>query len=191
MMKNGDLDHLTHDGRRLEDAFFLQRDKALIEKQRAMKEMKATREALAKASGIHNEEVLGKLVELGVRPETLAPLSLIPLVEVAWADGSLSKSEETAVLNAAAGMNIKAESAAYDLLRQWLRNKPSAAMLEAWAHYVQGLCEKLTGEEKTLLKKEIIGQAREVARASGGVLGIGAVSEEEKAALAKLEKAFG
>lgn len=191
MLKNSDMDPLANDGKRLEDAFFMQQDKALIEKQRVVKEMKETREALAKASGIEDEAVLGKLVELGVRPETLAPLSLIPLVEVAWADGSLSKNEEASVLKAAAGINIKAESVAYGLLRQWLRNKPAPAMLEAWAHYVQGLCEKLTEEEKSSLKKEIIGHAREVARASGGVLGLGAISEEENTVLARMEKAFG
>jgi hypothetical protein len=156
-----------------------------------MKKMMETKEALAKASGIENNAVLEKLVELEVRPETLASLSLIPLVEVAWADGSVSKKEEASVLKAAVAMNIKAGSVAYDLLRQWLQNKPAAAMLEAWAHYVQGLCEKLTEEEKSSLKKEIIGHACEVARASGGVLGIGAISEEEKAVLARFDKAFG
>ena len=191
MIKNGDLDPLAYDGKRLEDAFFLQRDKALIERQKVMKKTMETKEALAKASGIENNAVLEKLVELEVRPETLASLSLIPLVEVAWADGSVSKKEEASVLKAAVAMNIKAGSVAYDLLRQWLQNKPAAAMLEAWAHYVRGLCEKLTEEEKSSLKKEIIGHAREVARASGGVLGLGAISEEEKAVLEKMEKAFG
>jgi hypothetical protein len=191
MVFEHEVDPLMLKARRLEDAFFLQNDKSLIEKQKALKRMKETKDALRKASGIHNEAVLQKLVELDVRPETIASLSVIPLVEVAWADGSVSKSEEGAVLAGARKTGIKEHTMEYALLKQWLRHKPPVAMMDAWVHYVQGLCEKFNVREKNALKKEVLGNAQAVAEASGGVLGIGAVSGEEKAVLAKLKKAFG
>jgi hypothetical protein len=191
MVLDGDLNSLAFDGKRMEDAFFLQRDKVLIEKQKALKKMKETKEALARVSGIHNNAVLEKLVALAVRPETLASLSVIPLIEVAWADGSVSKSEESAILAAAEKMGIKKEGVEYDLFKQWLHHKPPVAMMDAWSHYVHGLCEKLTQKETLALRSDVIGHARNVAEASGGLLGIGAISREEKAVLAKLEKAFG
>jgi hypothetical protein len=177
--------------RKMEDAFFQENDKKLIENLKKLKNMKETSEALAKVSGIHNEKVLQKLVELEVRPETLASLSVIPLVEMAWADGSLSKEEEAAVLTAAAGMGIKTGSVEHNLLKEWLANKPPATMLTAWVHYVEGLCEKLTATEKSVLKKEILGDLEKVANASGGLLGLGAISKAEKDMLKKMEKAFG
>jgi hypothetical protein len=191
MTQDREVDFLAAEGRRLEDAFFLQMDKSLIEKQKALKKMKETKEALARVSGITSDAVLQKLVELEVRPETLASLSVIPLVEVAWADGSVSKSEMATVLAGARTIGITEGSIEYDLLKQWLTHKPSAAMMEAWIHYVRGLCEKLTLKEKETLKQEVVGHARKVAEASGGVLGIGAVSTEEKGVLETMEKAFG
>jgi hypothetical protein len=191
MMKRSDFDHLAFDGKKMEDSFFIQQDKALIERQKALRKMKEDREALAAASGIRNETVLQKLVELEVRPETLAPLSIIPLIEVAWADGEVSKKEEAAVLAGAEAAGIKKDSMEYDLLRHWLAQRPPRSMLEAWIHYVRGIGEKMTPQEKEELKKELLARARRVAEASGGVLGMGAVSDEEKAMLSEMEKAFG
>jgi hypothetical protein len=174
----------------VEDSFFIANDKALIEKQKALKKMRETKESLAEVSGIHNEAVLEKLVELDVRPETLASLAVIPLIEVAWADGSVSKKEETAVLEAAAGAGIAKDSVEYGLLEQWLKHKPPQQMMDAWIHYIQGLGERLTNQEKAALKAELLGQAMKVAESSGGVLGIGTVSQEEKDVIKKMEEAF-
>lgn len=57
-------------------------------------------------------------------------------------------------------------------------------------HYMEGLCEKLTKQEKIAMKKEIIGGARAVAEASGGLLGINKISKEEKKILDTMETAF-
>jgi hypothetical protein len=190
MMEKAGLDHLDFDGKKLEDSFFIQQDKELIEKQKALKRMQETREALAEVSGIKNEAVLQKLVELEVRPETLAPLSVIPLIEVAWADGTVSKNEEAAVLAGAEAMGIGKEGLNDALVRHWLAEKPPKEMLEAWSHYVRGICEKMNGREKEEFRKALLARARRVAGASGGVLGVGAVSAEEKAVLAEMEKAF-
>jgi tellurite resistance protein len=176
--------------RKLEDAFFQERDKVLIENLKKMQAMKETKESLGRVSGITNDKVLEKLVGLGVRPETLAPLSVIPLVEVAWADGSISKEEEAAVLKAAQSKGIQSGSIEFDLLREWLEKKPPANLLDAWVHYIEGLCEQLPAAEKETMKKEIMGGALAVAETSGGLLGINKISPEEKAVLTKMEKAF-
>lgn len=190
MTEGRGLDNHGFDGRRMEDSFFIKQDKALIEKQKALRLMKKTKEELAAVSGIKNDAVLEKLVELEVRPETLAPLSVIPLVAVAWADGSVSKNEEASVLAGVRAMGIHDETIGYGLLKRWLTQKPPKGMLEAWSHYVRGISEKMTAAEKEKLKHEILSKARQVAEASGGVLGMGAISPEEKAVLAEMEKAF-
>jgi hypothetical protein len=184
-------DSLAFNRRRMEEAFFRQQDKILVERQKELQKMEETKEALKAASGVLNDAVLEKLVELGIRPETLAPLSIIPLIQTAWADGSVSREEADAVLTAADRSGIKIGTIENDLLREWLSTRPSEQMIDAWKHYLGGLVEKLTAPERDTLKSEILGHARRVAEASGGLLGIGKISRDEKKVLDEIEAAFG
>ena len=88
-------------GRSLEDEFFRREDQRLLAKLSDLKTAAATREALATASGITTPEVLDRLLALGIKAETVAALSIVPLVEVAWADGSLDARERRAILDRA------------------------------------------------------------------------------------------
>jgi hypothetical protein len=190
-MTNDDgLDVFAMDGIRLEDAFFLKNDKALVENQMALKRMRETKEALARVSDIEDEAVLEKLVALDVKPETLAPFFLIPLIEVAWADGIVSGDEAVAILDSASAGGIKKGSIEYDLLKQWIQRKPSPELMGAWVHYAQDLCSKLAPTERDSLRGTIMSRAMRLAGVSGGVLGIGAVSAQEKAVLGKVEQAL-
>jgi hypothetical protein len=177
----------------LEDAFFSSQDQKLIEELRALRKMKETRESLSRISGIKNEAVLDKLVSLNVRPETLASLCVVPLIEVAWADGTIDEKERKAILSAAEKTGFKQGEIDHDLIKQWMTHKPPSEMLTAWIHYIQGLCEQLTSEEKKSLQAEIIGHAKTIAEASGGFLGMGignTISKAEKDMLMKLDSAF-
>lgn len=178
-------------GRELEDSFFLQEDQLLIERLKALRRMEESREALAQASGISDPKVLQRLVELGVRPECVAPLALVPIVEVAWADGSVDDRERKAVLDAAEARGIRAGDIQHTLLESWLAHRPAPALLEAWQHYVTGLLPQLGAAERQALRGELLDRARAVAEASGGFLGLGSkVSKAEAAVLAQLDRAF-
>ena len=175
----------------LDDLFFLKEDQKLINQLKAMKKLKETKEELRKVSGIANEHILEKLVELNVRPETLATLSLVPLIEVAWADGSLDDHEKMAILSSADKMGFSKDSGDYQILEQWMTRKPTKDLLVAWIHYIKGLCEQLSKDEVQELKNELIGHARSIASASGGFLGLGhKISKSEKEMVETLEKAF-
>ena len=100
-------DALGARGRALENAFFLQEDMKLIERQRELGKLRETRRNLARVSGIRDEKVLDHLMALKIRPETLASLVLVPLVEVAWADGRLDEKEKKALLHAARHLDSK------------------------------------------------------------------------------------
>ena len=190
-MSTGYDDYLSDRRRTLEDAFFLKEDKELIARYQAMSQMKETLQALEKTSGITNEVVLKKLLELEVRPETVASLALIPLVEVAWADGKVDERERQAVLAAARKSGFAVQDVDYQLLERWLTHRPDYKLLQAWTHYVQGLCEKLDKSERDLFKKNLLGRAQSVAEAAGGFLGLGPkVSVDEQRVLKKLEEAF-
>ncbi len=176
---------------KLDDLFFIKEDQKLIDKLKEMKKLKETKEALSKVSGIRNEQVLQKLMELNVRPETLTSLSFIPLVEVAWADGSIDKEEAQKILSASEKMGFKKGSPEHEILSQWMSHQPPKELLDAWIHYISGLCEKLSDNEKNDLKKELLTNVRSIAMASGGFLGLGnKISKSEAVIIEKLEKAF-
>jgi len=186
-------DPLSSQSRKLEDMFFLEEDRKLVEKARQIEQMKKTCEVFKEVSGIHDEHILHKLIELKIEPKTVSCLSLVPLVEVAWADGEVDEKEKKAVMDAATatGSGGKRSTVDYELLELWLCRRPGPRMLEAWGLYVRGLCKKLSAEEKVLLKDDIMGQARAVASASGGFLGLGSrISAQEERMLKSIESAF-
>ena len=176
--------------RSLEDQFFFIEDLKLMEKQRIVKQMKETKEAIKEVSGIQDESVLQKLVELNIRPETVASLTIVPLIEVAWATGSIEKKEKDAVLAAVNNFGWANSSIDYMLLERWLEHKPDPDLLKAWVHYTEYICREMKPYEVVRLKTEIMSHAQKIAEVCGGVLGIGKISQQEKAMLETIENAF-
>ncbi len=175
----------------LEDAFFARQDRQLIENLQKLRQMEETRKALAEVSGIRNHQMLDRLVALNVRPETLASLALVPLVDVGWADGSMDAAEKKALLRAADQAGFHPGSVNYALLEEWTLRRPGPDLLEAWTHYVRGLCELLSRDERLVMCDQLVVAARVVAHASGGFLGFGRkASDEELAMIKKIESAF-
>lgn len=182
---------LENTGRRLEDRFFLEQDRILVEKLRELRQMEETRQALSAVSGITNPAVLQKLIDLQIRPEILASLAVVPLVEVAWADGRIEDKERAAIMAASTQGGLTKGSPDYQILERWLSHRPGAELLEAWTHYVQGLSEKLTAEEREALRRDLVARARRVAEAAGSFLGLTSpISKAEQQMLDTLEAAF-
>lgn len=178
-------------GQDLENEFFRREDQKLIERMRALADQRSAREALARATGIDDPAVLDELMRLEIRPEMVAALSVLPLVEVAWADGKLDLEERNAVLAHAQEDGIAPGSAERVLLEAWLAQRPERRLFDAWTRLVRGLTAKLDAAEAARFRTRLLDRARGVARASGGVLGLGSkVSKDESAALARLEAAF-
>lgn len=176
----------------LEELFFEKENRKLIERLQAEEARAAHRQGLAELTGIGDESLLDRLVQLEIQPGTWAALALIPLVEVAWADGHVEKNEKRAVLSAAEANGVMKGSASHELLEQWLEQRPDPAFLEAWGHYIVDLCAELSATQREALAEEILGRARQVAEAAGGILGFGKrVSEAEQRAIEALQKAFG
>ena len=171
---------LRERGRSLEEGFFRREDARLVEKLRQAARRETAREALARASGIKNPEVLDRLVDLDIPPTTVTALSLVPLVEVAWADGSLDANERRAVLERVGTAGFAAGSIERAVLETWLTHKPDPKLLTAWEHLVQGLCEQLDPAEVAALKAGLLDRARAVAGASGGFLGLSSRSRPRK-----------
>jgi hypothetical protein len=185
-------DHILGDRQKaLEESFFAKKNAKLLEKMTAERRVGDAREALAKISGIKNDAVLDQLSALGIEADTWAAISIVPLVEVAWADGKIDEGERNAVLSAADANGIVVGSESHSLLENWLSEHPKGQLLEAWESFIVGLCAELDPRERDSLRDQVIGSARMVADATGGFLGLGnKTSTVEEAVLTRLAKAF-
>ena len=103
-------------GQALEDEFFHKEDQRKLAEIKHKLDDQTSKDQLRKASGMTDEVVLDKLVDLGLTANTIAALSLVPLIAVAWADGTMQDNERNAILQGAAGKGIEDGSDAYRLL---------------------------------------------------------------------------
>jgi len=180
-------------GKALEEAFFKKQHEQQLAKIRLQQEQAEARESLAAASGITDDTaLLDRLAALGIRAETLAALTLIPLVEVAWADGKMDARERDAILRGAESSGIEPGSPSYGLLEIWTKDRPAPELVDSWKAYIGALASELSADQKWHLEEKLVGRARAVAEAAGGFLGLGRkVSAEEERVLGELERAFG
>ncbi len=171
----------------LEDEFFHRVDDQLLANMRAKTATETHRKQLQETTGIVDVTLLDELLAAGASAETVAAISLVPLVLVAWADGEIAPDERTPILKAAEENGIASESPAARLLEHWLTHQPKRELAETWKHYIAAITKNMSSDSRTTLRNDILERAKAVANASGGILGFGKVSHEEKKVIADLE----
>ena len=175
----------------LEDRFFAKQSEELKSKLREERSREQMREELRKVAVVTDEQTIERMVELGIGADTWAAIALVPLVEVAWANGQVDEKERHSVRVAAEANGVSPGSPAYQVIDGWLMHRPDGRLLEAWGQYIVALCAELTSEEKHGLRDEILTRARHIAEATGGFWGLGSrISPEEQVVLEELAKAF-
>jgi hypothetical protein len=181
---------LEERGKALEDQFYEKENAEKLTTMKGKLDSQRTKDELRKASGMSDDAVLDKLVHLGLRGNTIAALSLVPLIAVAWADGEIQDNERVSILQGAHGKGLEQGSDGYELLQGWLAKRPNDELFTAWEAYIKALASQLNDEQNRLLKNQIVGFAKMVAASAGGILGFGKVSASEEKVLAKIEAAF-
>lgn len=179
-------DGMSRRGRGLEEDYFYRKEQELIEKLRKRREAEAHRKGIAEDTGISNEEILQTLQELGYTRDTVLLLHLVPLVSVAWADNDVTQDEKELILEAARVRGISEESAAYQQLNGWLTQRPSEEFLEQTLRVICDLADSELPEEREQRRQNLLRIATRVAEASGGILSIGSVSNEEQALIDRI-----
>ncbi|MFM7736620.1 MAG: hypothetical protein ACKPBU_11660 [Alphaproteobacteria bacterium] len=175
----------------LEEEFFKKQNDALLEKLRNQVETERPAAVLGRITGITDAKVLDTLVALHVNHETLAAFALYPLVEVAWADGRVDEGEREAVLKAAAEQGIASGTAVHEVLGHLLADEPTPAVRDAWHAWAKALRGRVEPSEADAISASLVRQARAVAEASGGFLGVGRrVNEREQLVIDGIGKAF-
>jgi hypothetical protein len=189
-----DKDIFKERERSLEEEYFRKHEAKLIEKLRERAKVDQIAEALAVKLRIDNPTLLRRIMALGVTLDTGAAFLLAPLVQVAWAEGSVTDREREKVLRLATERGVDTSSPAYTQLQEWLRTRPEDAIFDTAIEAIKTGLSVLTPAERADRVKQIVDACREVASASGGLgrllgLGTGVSSEEESildAMMAKL-----
>ena len=175
----------------LGDAFFQGSAEEIRERLALHDAETAARDALRDATGIENPDVLAELAGLGIRVDTLSALTLIPLIDVAWADGEMDAKECDAILQAAVATGVQPDSMSYRLLEIWMQEQPPPDLTNVWRSFIQALCETLSDGESGRLSENLLRRARDVAAAAGNHLDrTPHIAPEEEACLTALAAAF-
>lgn len=108
------------------------------------------------------------LIDAGFQATTLAALSLVPAIFVAWADDEM----------------------AWQLLHSWFTKRPSKSLWNTWKQYAEAMGTSLPKTSSGVLIDEILSLSTKVAEASGGVLGMGKISKQERKVLDEIKRSL-
>jgi tellurite resistance protein len=174
-----------------EDRYFLVREFEQRAKWRARLEANAKaaaeRQGVAKEVGVDDEQIADRIRSLGLDAETARVLHLMPLVEVAWADGKLSPRERRVILQLADAHGIQPSTPAAIMLASLLERRPSDTLLEQILEVLKDLLHA-----KDMHPHSVLEACLDVASASGGCFGFGnRVSNEERTLIEKIATTFG
>jgi tellurite resistance protein len=181
---------MDNDKRDLEEEYFRKQDQELIEKMRKAAAAEESRRALGAQSGIGDPALLREIELLGFTPETVALLPLVPILQVAWAEGGVSPEERKMILEVARTRGIVAESAADRQLADWLAHKPPQDVFIRAGRLISAMLAAHSGEAGALTADDLVKHAESIAAASGGIFGMNKISKEERAAIAQIQAAL-
>jgi hypothetical protein len=181
-----DKDIFAERGRSLEEEYFRKRDKELIEKMRRAAAAEQARTDMGRKVGITDPGLLEQLQELGFTPDTVILLPLVPIVEVAWAEGGVSAAERGMIVKLARSRGIEEGSAADRTLTAWLDDRPGEQVFAQATRLIRAMLDSSGPHDLTA--DDLVKQAESIAAASGGILGINRVSAEERQLLQALAK---
>jgi hypothetical protein len=189
-----DKDRFTERARSQEDDYFRKKDQELIEKMRsaaaadrARAEKGQARADMGQKVGITDPELLLELEARGFTPDTVVLLPLVPAVQMAWADRSVSPAERDLIVKLARSRGIEAGSAADRMLAEWLAARPSAHVFAQATRLIRAmLASPDSPGAHDLTADDLVKHCESIAAASGGMLGRNRVSAEERQLLTAL-----
>ena len=185
-----DDDALGGKKRKLEEEYFRKRDQELLDRMRRAAAARQARHDLEERTGLHDPELLNELEALGFTPDTIVLLPLVPLIQVAWSEGGVSKAEHNQIAALARQRGISDGSPADLQLKEWLDRRPHPHVFEGATRLIRAMLAAGSQEMHDLTADDLVKYCEAIAHASGGILGgfmgIGTVSAEERAAMEQI-----
>jgi hypothetical protein len=176
---------LAERGRSLEEDHFRRKDRELVEKMRKAAADSAAKHELGKATGLADAALLHELHDLGFTPDTVSLLPLVPVLQMAWAEGGITAEERALLVRLARSRGIDDGSAADRQLSEWMNRRPDAAVFTRAGRLIGAMLAG-GGSEGALSVDDLVKHCEAIARASGGMFGIGSISAEERQLLSAI-----
>ena len=165
----------------LEETYFRKQDERKLDQMHARTETEADRARMAEITGLQDEDAITALQEMGFTSETVDLLHLLPLVEVAWAEGAPANRERELIFKLARARGIREGGEADQILDKLLTDQPSGRFFETTLHATRVLLEALPEEKRVRSRENIIAYCNEIAGIMyGGILGHAQIPDEER-----------
>ena len=174
----------------LEEEYFRKKEFELLEKLKAVFQKKMDKETIRKATGVTNEQLLDRLVEIQLNGDMMKAFELYPLVEIAWADGDLSEREARSVLAAGEKRGISPGSGGYQMLDDRLHKGPDPELRKVWFSYAEELKKVLSPRELETFRNDLLERARGIVAATGHLERLLVDVGGERKVIAAIERAL-
>jgi hypothetical protein len=183
-----DHDAFAERGRALEEEYFRKKDRELVEKMRRAAAADQARGELSKQTGVSDPAVLAELQELGFTADTVSLLPLVPVLELAWAEGGITPAERQMLVSLARSRGVGDGNAADRQLQAWMTTRPAPEVFAKAGRLISALLASGAGVAQGLTADQLVAYCEQIASASGGLLGlpIRAISMEERNLLTRI-----
>jgi tellurite resistance protein len=139
---------------------------------------------------MNDAELIKGLNALGIDAESYRVLALLPLVQVAWADGAVQPAEAD-LIRKLAHDRWQVGPAAEHLLDDWLKFEPNADYHAKGRALLRELVRRTRGLKLDAgTANDVVSLAQAVAAVAGGLFGMRAVSPTEKEAIREIAAAL-
>jgi hypothetical protein len=173
-----------NDARSREEEYFWKKDQELIVKMRRAAAAEQARRDLGAKAGVNDPELVQELEALGFTPDTVVLIPLMPLVQMAWAEGGVSEAERQLIVKLARSRGIVEGGGADRQLSAWLASRPDAQVFARATRLIRAM---LASPAQTgLTADDLVKYCESIAAASGGILGLNKISPEERTLLSKI-----
>lgn len=180
-------DSLHERGRALEEEYFRKKDRELVERMRRAARDESIRDDLSARTGLQDPDLLAELQALGFTPDTVILLPLVPVIQVAWAEGGITAPERLALIRLARARGIAEGDPADRLLQQWLAQRPDESVFVSATRLIRAMLEAHGPEVAGLTADDLVKYCESIASVSGGIFGvINRISPEERVLLGSI-----
>lgn len=140
------------------------------------------------ADTLSTEVSLAERVEaLGFGGEAAEAFDLLPLIHVAWADGTIQRGERSAIFKVLETRGLDRGSRAFQVVEALLEERPSQDYLDESL----AVCRDVVGNRQAT-GETVLELCVQVAESAGGFMGIGnKVAPEERQLIARIARQFG
>ena len=140
----------------------------------------ADRRSMAETIGEWNDGFLMELQSAGYTAETIVLAELTPQIQIAWADGAVSRRERDVIVESAAHRRVPPQSLASLQLARWMERRPSEDFFRISRKVIGRMLRRLPAHLQPNVRRSLLREFGDVAAPSGGLLGWRNVSTEEQ-----------